>query len=112
MQGLQGLVWCLFSARLVLSGREEAQLPLSQRAATSLGASGLAQGHRAAAEEVGKQSRDCGRQLPAPAQGSDPGHLLVPVWGCPLGHRCAWIVSLLAGLGCLELSYTMARWGL
>ena len=44
-------------ARLVLSGREEAQLPLSQHAATGLGASGLAQGHQAAAEEIGKQSR-------------------------------------------------------
>lgn len=78
IQGLQGLFWCPFSARLVLSGREEAQLPLFQRAAPGLGASGLAQGHRAAAEEVGKQQRGW-----PPAPCSSPGiglQRVRPVW--------------------------------
>lgn len=70
IQEFQGLFWYQFLARLGPSGGEEAQLPLSAHAVTDLGASGLAQSHRAAAEEVGKQSLDCACQLPAPACGT------------------------------------------
>lgn len=85
----QGLFWYQFLARPVLSGREEAQLPLSQRAATDLGASGLAQGHREAAEEVGKQSLDCGCQLPAPARRS--GYRGASWLGDPLLPLCVCV---------------------
>lgn len=54
------------------------KLPLSQRTAAGLGSSGLAQGHRAAAEEVGKQRRPW-----PPAPCFSPGIRLQrvrPVW--------------------------------